>query len=129
MRGEINYAQRGYRSDEVRTGNVRYLSNFANLNYLEIPVLFRHEVAYGWHLYAGPYIAFLINGYTETEGVRNPPLNANAVTGLMVGTSYALTNRLSADLRYQRDLIQISSSPYGGLHSVQLGMSWAFQKP
>ena len=129
VRGEINYAQRGYRSDEVKTGTSRYLSNFASLNYLEIPVLFRHEVAYGWHLYAGPYVAFLINGYTETEGVRNPPLNANSVTGLVVGASYALTNRLSADLRYQRDLIQISSAPYGGLHSAQLGISWAFQKP
>lgn len=128
VRGEINYAQRGYQYDEVITGPVRRLSSFANLNYLEIPLMFRHEVAYRWHLYTGPYIAFFVNGYTETEGIRNPPVKPNSVTGIMVGTSYAITDRLSADLRYQRDLIQISSTPYGGLHSFQLALGWAFRK-
>ena len=129
VRGEINYAQRGYKSDAVDTGNIRYSSNLGNLNYLEIPILFRHEVAYHWHLYTGPYVAFFLNGYTETGGKQNPPVNPNTITGLMIGTSYALTDRLFADLRYQRDLIQISSTPYGGLHSVQLTLGWAFRKP
>ena len=128
VRGEVNYAQRGYRSDEVKTGNLRYLSGFANLNYLEIPILFRHEVAYHWHLYTGPYLAFFLNGYTETEGKRNPPIQQSTVTGLMAGTTYAFTDRLFADLRYQRDLVQIASAPYGGQHSVQLTLGWAFRK-
>lgn len=129
VRGEVNYAQRGYQSDAVRSGTIRYLNNFANLNYLEIPLLFRHEVAYRWHLYTGPYVAFFLKGYTETEGNRNSPLPQSTVTGLMLGTSYALTDRLSVDLRYQRDLVQISSTPYGGLHSFQLALGWAFRKP
>jgi len=127
VRGELNYAQRGYRSVEVSTGSVRYPSSFSNLNYLELPLLFRHEVAYRWHLYTGPYLAFFLNGYSETEGIRNPPVRPNTISGLMVGASFAVTERLSADARYQRDLIQISSTPYGGFHSLQLTMGWAFR--
>lgn len=126
VRGELNYAQRGYRLDEVDLGSIKYLSGFANLNYLEMPLLFRHEVAYRWHLYTGPYLAFFLNGYTETSGQRNKPVKPSTITGLMFGVSYNLTDRLSADLRYQRDLIQISSTPYGGFHSFQLSLGWAF---
>jgi hypothetical protein len=45
----------------------------------------------------------------------------------MAGASFAVTERLSADARYQRDLIQISSTPYGGFHSLQLTMGWVFR--
>ncbi|SOD95907.1 porin family protein [Spirosoma fluviale] len=127
VRAELNYAQRGYRSVGVSTGNMRYLSNYANLNFLEIPFLFRHEVAYRWHLYTGPYLAFFLNGYTETEGNRNPPIRPSTSSGLLLGTSYKITDRLAANLRYQRDLVQISSTPYGGFHSFQLTAGWAFK--
>ncbi|QDK83386.1 PorT family protein [Spirosoma sp. KCTC 42546] len=126
VRGELNYAQRGYKSVEVLAGNTRYLSSFASLNYLELPLLFRHEVAYRWHLYTGPYLAFFLNGYSETEGTRNGPIQPHTSSGLMIGTSYTITERISVDLRYQRDLVQISSTPYAGFHSFQLTMGWAF---
>lgn len=128
VRGELTYAQRGYRTDEVNSGNTRYLAGFANLNYLEMPLLFRHEVAYRWHLYAGPYLAFFLNGYSETEGKRNPPVRPATATGLMFGASYNLTERVAADVRYQRDMVLLSSSPYGGFHSFQLTLGWAFKK-
>lgn len=127
LRGELNYAQRGYRTVEVSTGSTRYLSSFSNQNYLELPLLFRHEVAYRWHLYTGPYLAFFLNGYSETEGVKNPPVRPNTISGLMLGTSYTITERLSADIRYQRDLVRLSSTPYGGFHSFQLTMGWSFR--
>lgn len=127
LRGEINYAQRGYQAREVRQGNVRYLPAFGNVNYLETPLLFRHEVAYRWHLYGGPYLAFFLNAYTESDGKRNEPVRPHTVSGLMLGTTYALTERLGADLRYQRDLITLSSTPYGGFHSFQAGVTYALR--
>lgn len=128
MRGELNYAERGYAFREVRQSNVRYLPAFGNLNYLELPLLFRHEVAYRWHLYGGPYLAFFLNGYTESDGKRNETVRPHTVSGLMLGTSYAFTNRLSADLRYQRDLVILSSTPYGGFHSFQAGLNYTIGK-
>ncbi len=123
-RGEINYAQRGYCVKEIQS-NGRVLPAFGNLNYLELPLLFRHEVAYRWHLYGGPYAAFFLNGYRESDGQRNAPVQSHAVTGLALGTSYAFTDRFAADLRYQTDLITLSSTPYGGFHSFQAGLSYA----
>ena len=127
MRGEINYAQRGYRNEDESQGGARLSTTFGNLNYLELPLLFRHEVAYHWHLYGGPYLAFFLNGYTERNSQRNPPVQAHTVSGLTLGTSYAFTNRLAADLRYQRDLIALSSASYG-FYSFQLGLTYQIGK-
>ncbi|MBC8155597.1 MAG: PorT family protein, partial [Bacteroidetes bacterium] len=115
VRGEVNYAQRGYRD----------LPNFGNANYLELPLLFSHEVAYHWRVYGGPYLAVYLNGYTESDGIRNPPTRSHIVSGLMLGTTYALSNRFAADLRYQRDWANLSSSPYSQVyHSFQLGLNY-----
>lgn len=128
VRGELSYAQRGYASREVRQGNIRYLPAFGNVDYLEMPLLFRHEVAYRWHLYGGPYLAFFLNGYTESDGKRNEPVRPHTVGGLMMGTSYAFTNRLAVDIRYQRDLVTLSSTPYGGFHSFQAVLNYTIGK-
>ena len=119
VRGEINYAQRGYRS--------RVSSTLSSLNYLELPLLFRHEVGYHWHLYGGPYLAFFLNGYRRFDGVDEEPVRPHTVSGLMLGTTYSFTDRLAADLRYQRDLVTLSSTPYGGFHSFQVGLNYAFR--
>lgn len=124
IRGEINYAQRGYQSRELRQGNVRYLPAFGNLNYLELPLLFRNEVAYRWHLYWGPYLAFFLNGRTSSNGQARP-VQPHTISGLMLGADYQLSDRLSLDIRYQRDLLRLSSTPYGGLHGFQVGLSYS----
>lgn len=124
VRGEVNYAQRGYRIRETQTSTGRLVAGFGNLNYLDVPLLFRHEIAYRWYVYGGPYLSFFLNGYTETAGQRNPDLRAHTVSGLVLGTSYHLTNRLAADLRYQRDLVVLSSASYNTLQVVQAGVSY-----
>lgn len=128
VRGEINYAQRGYRNDDVDLGSTRYVARVANLNYLEVPLLLRHEVAERWHIYAGPYLAFFLHGYAETAGVQQTVTMPNTNGGLMLGLSYDLTERLTADLRYQRDLVQFASAPYGGFHSFQATVGWTLRK-
>ncbi|WP_161492794.1 porin family protein [Spirosoma sp. 209] len=127
MRGEINYAQRGSQVRGQQMGNVRYLSAMANLNYLEVPLLFRNEVGYHWHLYGGPYLAFLLNGRASSDGLP-VAVTPHTISGLIVGADYQLTDQLAVDLRYQRDLVRLSSTPYGGLHGFQLGVSWAIAR-
>ena len=68
MRGEINYAQRGQGYRGVDVNGVQYASGYTRLNYLELPLLFRNEVAYHWNLYGGPYLAFMLNGRSENRG-------------------------------------------------------------
>lgn len=128
VRGELNYAQRGYKLREVQRGNIRYLSASGSANYLEMPLLFRHEASYRWHLYGGPYMAFFINGHTESDGQPNPPTPGHTLLGLMFGTSFDLTDRLAFDARYQRDMLKLSLKPYGGFHSFQVGLTYTVQK-
>ena len=46
-------------------------------------------------------------------------------SGFMLGTDYQLTKNFSLDLRYQRDLIQFSTSPYSNaFYSYQVGINW-----
>ena len=120
IRGEINYAQRGYQTRDVGQGGH---SRFGNLNYLEIPLLFRNEVAYHWHLYGGPYLAFFLNGRAESDG-KPEPVQPYTASGLLLGADYQFSDRLSLDVRYQRDVLRLSSSPYGGLHGFQLGLNY-----
>ncbi len=126
IRGEINYAMRRYQVNERRQVNGRTLPAFGNLNYLEMPLLFRNEVAERWYLYGGAYIAFLLNGRAESDG-QPVTVERGAITGLMLGADYQLSNRLALDVRYQRDLLGLSSTPYGGLHGFQFGMNWVFK--
>lgn len=126
VRGEINYAQRGYRQREVRQGNGRYLPAFGNLNYLELPLLFRNEIAYRWHLYGGPHLAFFLNGRTQSDG-QSVPTQPHVNSGLILGAEHQLSDRLSFDIRYQRDLVRLSTTPYGGFHIFQAGLTYAFR--
>ena len=127
MRGEINYAQRGqgYRGFDVN--GVQYGSGYTRLNYLELPLLFRNEVAYRWNLYGGPYLAFMLNGRAENPGEPGT-VKGHTFTGLMLGVDHQLTNRLGIDLRYQRDILRIPTTPYGGLHGFQAGLTYTFGK-
>jgi hypothetical protein len=127
MRGEINYAQRGYKQLEQPTSFGRYVAGYANMNYLELPILFRHEVAYRWHLYAGPYLAFFLHGKGESDG-KPISVRRDTGSGLAIGATYAINRQLFADLRYARDIIYLSSRPYGGTHSFQATLGWSFQK-
>ena len=123
LRGEINSAQRGYKIREVQQGSSRYIPAFGNLNFLELPLLFRNEVAYHGHLYGGPYLALLLNGRAESDG--EPVAVPTYVTsGLMLGADYQFSNRLSIDVRYQRDILRLSGRPYDGLHGFQLGLNY-----
>lgn len=125
VRGEINYAQRGYETRELRLGNGRYVPRQGNLNYLEMPLLFRNEMAYHWHLYGGPYLAFFLNGRSVSDG-QAQSTQPHTISGIMLGADYQLSDRLALDVRYQRDLVRLSSTPYDGLHGFQAGLNYTF---
>lgn len=125
MRGEVNYAQRGYRIEGYQTSSRGLRTNKVDATYLEVPLLFRHEAAENWHLYAGPYLGFLLNGTSQPEGQPSIATAPHTNSGLMLGVDYQFSKALSLDLRYQRDLLQISTSPYSNtFHSYQLGVNW-----
>ncbi|MEZ0538213.1 porin family protein [Fibrella arboris] len=126
MRGEVNYTQRGYRFDGYKTSSRSATALTVNATYLDVPLLFRHEAAERWHLYAGPYLAFLLEGTSQQEGQPVVAIQSHTNTGLLLGADYQFSKSLSLDLRYQRDLIQLSTSPYNdAYHSYQLGVNWA----
>ncbi len=128
MRGEVNYAQRGYRSDPYKAGNRSSTGTRVEAKYLEVPLLFRHEAAERWHLYAGPYLAFMLGGTSASDVRPSVTISSHTNSGLMLGADYQISNRLSFDLRYQRDLLQISTTPYSNTyHSYQLGVNWQIQ--
>ncbi|WP_375443922.1 porin family protein [uncultured Fibrella sp.] len=125
MRGEINYAQRGYRFEAYSTGGRSAIGSQTEATYLEMPLLFRHEAAERWHLYAGPYLAFMLNGTSSSDARPTVAISPHTNSGLMLGADYQLSQKVSIDLRYQRDLLQISTTPYSNsYHSYQLGVNW-----
>ncbi|HEY0110308.1 MAG TPA: outer membrane beta-barrel protein, partial [Fibrella sp.] len=116
------------RFDGYRTSGRSSSARQVEATYLELPLLFRHEAAERWHLYGGPYLAFLLNGTSQPEGQPSVSIRSHTNSGLMLGADYQFSKSLSLDLRYQRDLLQISTTPYSnGYHSYQLGVNWAIR--
>lgn len=125
VRGEVNYTSRGYQIDGYRTSTISARSTTASDTYLEVPLLFRHEAAERFHLFFGPYLAFLLQGSTQQEGSPAVPTRSHTNSGLILGADYRLSRQLTLDLRYGRDLIQLSTTPYNNsYHSYQLGLNW-----
>ena len=126
IRGEANYAQRGYRMDGYKVGTFQVYGQQTEATYLELPLLFRHEVSEKAHLYIGPYLALLLSGTYKSDAGTQLTLDFHTNSGLAFGADYQLTKKLFVDLRYQRDLLQISTTPYSNtFHSYQLGLVWA----
>ena len=61
----------------------------------------------------------------QRTGVKPEPVEGHTFSGFIVGVDYQLTNRLGIDFRYQRDILRISTTPYGGLHGFQAGLTYA----
>ncbi|MGA0559440.1 hypothetical protein ACO2Q8_22470 [Larkinella sp. VNQ87] len=122
-RGEISYAQRGYRVDNYRKGNLRYLPAVSSENFLDWTLLFSHEVAYHWRLFAGPQLALFLNGQAEVDG-KPSPVRPRNFSGIVVGTAVQLADRWQLDGRYQRDVLSFSTNQGGGLHGFQLGINY-----
>ncbi|RRA98875.1 outer membrane beta-barrel protein [Larkinella rosea] len=123
-RGEISYAQRGYRIREYKRGNMRLLPAVSSQSFLDWTILFSHEIAYRWRLLMGPQLAIFLNGREELDG-KPAPVRPRHFSGVVFGTSVQLSDRLQIDGRYQRDILSFSTNQGGGLHGFQLGMSYS----
>jgi|GEM_PF-3958497 len=128
LQAEASYVRRGFRQTERRIGNARYLPGYGQINYLDWTLLFRHEVAPRWSLLAGPQLSVFLDGRTQSGG-RFSPIGSHSIGGLVIGTLVNLNDRLALDARYHRDLLSLSTNQSGGLHSFQLGLSYAFVNP
>ncbi|MFD1144812.1 hypothetical protein ACFQ4C_27025 [Larkinella insperata] len=125
-RGEISYAQRGYRVYERRQGNTRHVPTVSSQNFLDWTILFSHEVAYRWRLFVGPQLAMFLNGKAEADG-EPEEVRRRSFGGMVVGTAVQLSDRLQLDGRYQRDVFSLSTNQGGGLHGFQLGVNYFFK--
>ncbi|GAB3248104.1 hypothetical protein GCM10027347_04150 [Larkinella harenae] len=125
-RGEISYAQRGYRVYERKQGNARYLPAVSSQNFLDWTLLFSHEVAYRWRLFVGPQLALFLNGKADLDGEPVEVRRRN-FGGVVVGTAVQLSDRLQLDGRYQRDLVSFSTNQGGGLNGFQLGINYSLK--
>jgi hypothetical protein len=95
------------------------------LNYLNIPVMAKFYVADAFSLEAGPQIGFLLSA--KSDGVDIKDSLSSTDFGLNLGAGYDFTENLSAGLRYNFGLSNISdyeddnSSVKNGVLSVSLG--------
>ena len=104
-------------------GNTGYFATFGNYNFLEFPLLFRHEVADRWSLLAGPHISFLLGGRAEVGNEKNPLASSLTAGGVNVGVLYKISDRFGADARYSRDLLVLSGGRSPAFHVIQVGLN------
>ena len=132
---EILYSTQGSKSEGVIDGfNVDATLKF---NYINIPLMFKYQVADKFSLEAGPYVGFLTKAKLEFDieglgsGTEDMKDNVKSTDfGIGVGMNYEFSDVIFANARYQAGLTEIGDSEAGGnsvKNSVfQIGLGFRF---
>lgn len=132
---EILYSAQGSKSEGVVDGfNVDATLKF---NYINVPLLFKYQVANKFSLEAGPYIGFLTSAKLkfDVEGLGSDTVDMKDEVkstdfGLGLGMNYEFSDVIFANARYQGGLTEIGDSEAGGnnvKNSVfQIGLGFRF---
>ncbi|PZX92907.1 PorT family protein [Flavobacterium aquariorum] len=91
----------------------------SKLNYLNIPVMAKFYVAKSFSLEAGPQIGFLLSAKEDGEDFKD--FASSTDFGLNLGAGYDFTENLSAGLRYNIGLSNVSDFP-GDSSSIKNGV-------
>ncbi|MFD2910166.1 porin family protein [Flavobacterium ardleyense] len=132
---EILYSTQGAKSKESAINfDIEATLKF---EYINIPLMFKYEVAKNFSLEAGPYVGFLTRanlkvkfaGYgSESENFKNRIKSTDF--GLGLGMNYDFTNVIFANVRYQAGLTEFGDLGEGSdnvKNSVfQLGLGFRF---
>ena len=135
---EILYSAQGSKSEGplVIDGSLYDVKATMKLNYINIPVMFKYNVAEKFSLEAGPYVGFLttakmkvdVDGYgSATEDMKD--LVKSTDFGIALGMNYDFSDVIFANVRYQGGLTQIGDTGEGDniKNSVfQLGLGFRF---
>lgn len=119
---ELLYSAQGSKSEGplVIEGNVYDVEATIKLNYINIPVMFKYQVADKFSLEAGPYVGFLTNAKMKVEvvGYGSDTVDMKDMVkstdfGLGVGMNYEFSDVVFANARYQGGLTQIGDTGEG----------------
>ena len=96
-----------------------------NLGYINIPVMAKFYVAKSFSLEAGPQIGFLVSAKQDGEDMKDF-INSTDF-GLNLGAGYDFTENLSAGLRYNFGLANISEFDYIDINNSVLSLSLGYK--
>ena len=118
---ELLYSAQGAKFSEAGA------SSTFNLNYINIPVMAKFNVAEAFTLEVGPQIGFLMSA--KAEGVDFKELCNSTDFGLNFGAGYNLSETTSLGLRYNMGLSDVLKNQVDGSSknsSIQLSFGYKF---
>ena len=136
---EILYSAQGSKSEGPLNieGDIYDVKATLKMNYINVPVMFKYQVADKFSLEAGPYVGFLVSAKVKAEvsGFGSATEDAKDLFkstdfGLGLGMNYEFSDVIFANARYQAGLTEIGDSEAGGnsvKNSVfQIGLGFRF---
>ncbi len=114
--------------------NTTYLSGKSNLDYLNVPVLFKYQHSSGLFAETGPQIGFLLSAKAYAAGVTfdNKSTTESLDFSWAFGIGYKLPLGLGIDARYNLGLSNLAKGPFFDgtfKNSVfQFGLFYMFSK-
>lgn len=136
---EILYSAQGSKSEGPLfvDGSVYNVEATFKFNYINIPLLFKYEIADKFSLEAGPYVGFLTSAKLKAkiQGVGSETIDAKDMLkstdfGLAIGMNYEFTDVIFANARYQSGLTEIGDAE-GNNNDIknsvfQIGLGYRF---
>ncbi|WP_322550298.1 porin family protein [Flavobacterium psychraquaticum] len=116
---EILYSAQGSKSEGPLfvDGSVYNVEATFKFNYINIPLLFKYEIADKFSLEAGPYVGFLTSAKLKAniQGVGSETIDAKDMLkstdfGIAIGMNYEFTDVIFANARYQSGLTEIGDA-------------------
>ena len=116
---EILYSAQGSKSEGPLfvDGSVYNVEATLKFNYINIPLLFKYEIADKFSLEAGPYVGFLTSAKLKAkiQGVGSETIDAKDMLkstdfGIAIGMNYEFTDVIFANARYQSGLTEIGDA-------------------
>jgi len=92
---ELMYSQQGTTANNVDV----------NINYLNVPLMFKYLIGNGINIQAGPQLGLLMSAKADDEDIKDDCKGMDL--GLNIGLGYELEMGLGFDLRYGLGLSQI----------------------
>ena len=110
LRGEVVYSQKGARIS-VPVSPSRTLLLRARFQYLDLPLLFKHQLIEKLYLYGGIQLAVLLKQSVEYNGATGTFEGVSPVEGGLVGgVAYHFAERWQAELRHNQGIITIGNN-------------------
>ncbi len=105
LQPELLYSAQGAKFEEEEDGFS--VSTDLKVNYINLPIMFKFNVAEGFNLEVGPQIGFLVSAELFDEDIKDEVESFDF--GVNVGFSFDFTEELFAQARYNLGLANIAA--------------------